>query len=181
MSQLTHTVRRSPRRRWLIAGGTLALLLAFALLWIGRASADEGAPISPATSVSNVATGKADAVDAVDSNCIASFEFTDMPGMSETFSFGGTARRPVLVLFQGEWSTPTAGSTANIRLMIDGVVHSGITNAVLDHRAGGAPNEIETHGFNFVSDPLAPGTHTATIQWAGGSCVRNRSLIVLHK
>jgi hypothetical protein len=47
------------------------------------------------------------------------------------------------------------------------------------------PDEVETHGFNFVSDPLAPGTHTATIQWRdnglGPFCATERSLIVLHK
>lgn len=49
-----------------------------------------------------------------------------------------------------------------------------------------APTMVESHGFNFVSDPVAAGTtHTATIQWSGqnarSGCVSDRSLIVLHK
>jgi hypothetical protein len=152
------------------------------LVWIGRASADTSSTAAVSTSVSNVATGRADAVNAADFACTPAVSFTAMPGMSETFSFGGAASRPVLVLFQAEWRSFGEGSVASIRLMIDGIVQPASTLSV-DHRVPGNGDEIETHGFNFVSDPLAPGTHTATIQWSatGTLCATDRSLIVLHK
>jgi hypothetical protein len=186
MSQLAHSVRRSPRRVRFAVGALLLTLAVFAVFWIGRASADEGGA-SPAATIaktfSNIATGRADAVEANDSPCTVSPQFNDMPGMSETFSFGGTASRPVLVLFQAEWFSFT--QSVAIRLTIDGVVQSGAAIVVIDERESGAPDEVETHGYNFISDPLAPGTHTARIQWAdsgaGPGCTNDRSLIVLHK
>lgn len=185
MSQLIHRAR--PVRLAALAGIALA---AFALVWIGRASADEGALSSPdaaSTSVSNVATGRADAVDAAAGTCTNSTDFVDMPGMSETFSFGGNAPRPVLVLFQGSFAGD-ADSAARIRLLIDGVVQPPPGDGVDVHEED-ASVDIATNGFNFISAPLAPGTHTATIQWlAAGvtdplpmTCVAGRSLIVLHR
>jgi hypothetical protein len=178
---------RSPRLARLTTYAVLAALAVVALFWIGRASADGGGASPAATinkTVSNVATGKADAVDATAMACTSSGSFTNMPAMSETFSFGGTASRPVLVLFQAEWFSFTEGARVGIQLTIDGVAQSGPAFVVVDHRPSGELHENETHGFNFISDPLAPGMHTATIQWAtapGTACVFNRSLIVLHK
>ena len=44
-----------------------------------------------------------------------------------------------------------------------------------------------THGFNFVTDPIPPGGHTATMRWSdnvlngeGTICVAERSLVVFH-
>lgn len=163
-------------------------LAALTLVWIGRASADEGGASPAATiskAVSNVATSRADAVDAGNEVCTASPQFNNLPNMSETFAFGGTASRPVIVLFQGSWRDRTEGSSVSIRLTIDGVVQSGPAFVGVDHRPIGEPPMADTSGFNFVSDMLAPGTHTATIQWAdngvGPFCVTDRSLIVLHK
>jgi hypothetical protein len=187
MSQLIHAAGRSRRFARLTTCAVLAALAAVTLLWIGRASADDRGASPAATinkSVSNVVTGKADAVDATAMACTSSGSFTDMPAMSETFSFGGTASRPVLVLFQGEWFSFTEGARVGIQLTIDGVAQSGPAFVVVDHRPNGQLHENETHGFNFISDKLASGTHTATIQWAmqlGTACVFNRSLIVLHK
>ena len=185
---LAHAVQRSPRRARLIAVAVLVALAVLALVWIGRASADEGGPNSPDVvdkAFSNVATGRADVVDVSASACTPSAVFTDMPGMSETFSFGGNPSRPVIVLFQAEWETFGSGAVVVIRLTIDGIVQSGAATVVLDHRGAGEPDEVETHGFNFVSDPLAPGTHTAKIQWRHDSqpaaCSEERSMIVLHK
>jgi hypothetical protein len=180
MSQPVH--RLGPAR--LAALAAIALAAALALVWIGRASADEGGePAEAVTAVSNVATGKADAVDTSDNQCTSSASFVDMPGMSETFTFGGTASRPVLVLFQGRWNNAAEGH-AIIRLVIDGVVQPGPGASVTLHEDD-ASADLETNGFNFISAPLAPGTHTAKIQWqkfAGAViCVGTRSLIVLHK
>ena len=71
-----------------------------------------------------------------------------------------------------------------VRLVIDGVLQSGPNAVAVDHRPSAAPFAFETHGFNFVSDPVTPGTHFLAIQWrtsGGQGCIHNRSLIVLHK
>jgi hypothetical protein len=48
-----------------------------------------------------------------------------------------------------------------------------------------ATDSASTHGFNFLSDLLAPGLHVARIQWRSvfgtTACVQDRSLIVMHK
>ncbi len=187
MSQFTHAFRRSPSRGRLAACALVVPLAASALVWVGRVSAAESgrSPAAVSKSVSNVPTAKADALDATNTICTVSPNFNDMPGTSKKFSLGGSQSRPVIVLFQGEWFSNTEGSAAFIQLAIDGKVQSGPSSVVVAHRPFGEPQQTESHGFNFVSDPLVPGTHTATIQWAdngqGPYCVRVRSLIVLHK
>jgi len=175
MSQLTHAVRRRPRRAQLTAAAVLVALAALLLVWIGRASADANEQRAALT-VSNVATGRADALEFASFDCTTSDSFADMPGTSETFSFGGTASRPALVLFQGQWE---GNGGAVIRLTIDGAPQSLVVPV---YRSG-----FGTNGFHFISAPLAPGTHTAKIQWSsdptveGAICVLARSLIILHK
>jgi len=187
MSQFTHAFRRGPSRGRLAACALVVPLAASALVWVGRVSAAEGgrSPASISKSVSNIPTAKADAIDATNTICTVSPNFNDMPGTSKRFSFGGSQSRSVIALFQGEWFSNTEGSAAFIQLAIDGKVQSGPSSVVVAHRPFGEPQQTESHGFNFVSDPLAPGMHTATIQWAdngaGPYCVRVRSLIVLHK
>jgi len=184
MSQLEHAIRRGPRRMRLAACALIVAIVAVSLVWIGRASAKQSAPTGVSTIVSNVATGKADAVYTVTRACTVSPLFNPMPEMSKTFSFGGTASRPVIVLFQGAWSDFTEGTAVFIRLTIDGVPVGPVGLAVnIRHAREG--DVLEANGANFVSDPLTPGTHTATIQWAdngvGPGCVNVRSLIILHK
>jgi hypothetical protein len=187
MSHLLHGAGRSGRLARLTASAVLTALAVVALLWIGRASAGDGRTSPPPTlnkTVTNLATGRADAADATASTCTSSGSFADMPGMSKTFTQAGTTSRPVLALFQGEWFSFTEGARVGIQLTIDGVAQSGPSFVIVDHRPNGELHENETHGFNFISDPMAPGTHKATIQWAtqlGTACVFNRSLIVLHK
>jgi hypothetical protein len=177
------------RHRWpilvlsLVSVSALALS-AFTLL----ASADKGRNLASVSStVSNVATGKADAVDELAGACTCAPYFHDMPFMTKTFKLGGTASRPVIVLFQSELSTGTPGSRVETRLTIDGVVQPGPGATVI---LSTLPSDaltgfVETHGFNFISNPLAPGTHTATIQWRdsgeGPWYASRRSLIILHK
>ena len=187
MSQLTQVARRSQRPAWLAAAALVVALAAFALVWIGRASAEKGGASGPAVtpaSVSNVATSRADAVEANTLRCTASPDYNEMPDMSETFTFGGRISRPVIVLFEAEWVSLVENGGVFVRLAIDGNPVGG-TIPLADFRAPGEPDEPETHGFNFVSGTLAPGTHTATILWAdngaGPGCVTVRSLIVLHK
>jgi hypothetical protein len=184
MSQLAQTFSARPSRARLAGTLLVALLSASALVWIGRAAADEvDEPAGALAAVSNVATGRADAVDDLVLRCTSSGSFVDMPGMSETFRFGGDVSRPVLVLFQGEWQNSSFEGDAAIRLTIDGVAQPGRTDGVFVHEDDEFP-DFETNGFNFISAPLAPGTHTATIQWKslnGTICVAWRSVIVLHK
>lgn len=187
MSQLEHAVRRSKPRAWL-AGYALLVTLAtaLALVRIGGAGADEGGPSPAAVSKSaSTVTSKADAVDAVDLQCTSSPQFNDMPGMLVSFRLGGNASRAVIVLFQGEFGiNATEGTALFIRLTIDGSPQSGPNDVIADQRPGGSAPAAETHGFNFLSDPLSPGLHVARIQWRTNTlqdCVRARSLIVLHK
>lgn len=116
---------------------------------------------------------------------MSSQQWVDMPAMSETFQLGGNVSRPVIVLFEGEWQGFAERAIVGIRLTIDGAVQSGPSTVAVDHRPFGEPDEGETHGFNFVSDPIAPGAHTARIQWISSLptevCVGDRSLIILHR
>ena len=125
MSQLTHAVRRSPRRARLTAAAVLVALAAFMLVWIGRASADEAGPAVAFHSFSDLATGRADTLDAYGEECTPSSSFSDMPNMSKTFHFGGMVSRPVLVFFQAEWWGPANGATADVQLTIDGLTQGG--------------------------------------------------------
>jgi hypothetical protein len=188
MSYLAHSVRRTPRRAGL-AVCALAVAFALALVWIGHAGAEKGAPSRPADvskSISTVA-GKADGADATDLPCTVSPQFNDMPGMLVSFRLSGTASRSVLVLFQGSWGKLVGNTAGFIRLTIDGVIQSGpgTGDGILTIPANGQTGSEGTRGFNFLSDPLAPGLHVARIQWrdngAGQVCIGERSLIVLHK
>jgi hypothetical protein len=102
--------------------------------------------------------------------------------MLVSFKLGGSAARAVIVLFQGVFQLTDVPATAQVRLTIDGIVQSGPNNVTV-HRAFTDP-AVQTHCFNFISDPVTPGLHVARIQWSGGTgstCAFDRSLIVLHK
>lgn len=111
--------------------------------------------------------------------------FTDMPGMTVTFAIpvGGES---VVIMFSGEFPTDlpftpcdTGANFAFVQLVIDGVIHSGPDGVGL-HSA-----DYSSNGFNFISGPLAAGTHTAKIQWRTtapfAGCALNRSMIILHR
>jgi hypothetical protein len=187
MSQLAQAIHRRPRRSQLVCAALFALM-APTLIWIGRSSAGPAGLAQPGAiskTVANVPTGKADAVSLTDIPCTISPNYTDMPGTSVTFKLGGTAPRPVLVLLEGQWFFPNEGVTVRVRLVIDGVVQSGPTEVLVAERPTGVALVDGTHGFNFVSDTLFAGTHTAKIQWHDNGvnfgCVTNRTLIVMHK
>lgn len=165
------------RIKRVFARGALAVIVAVSMVDVALAIPN---------TVSNVPTGRADAVDTNNLACSVAPFFVDMPNMSKSFSFGGTASQRVIALFEGQWGAFTEGSGASVRLLIDRVAQSGQGNGIrVDSRPSGEPFTTETHGFNFVSDLLAPGTHTATLQGrdngAGPVCVSFRSLIVLHR
>ena len=87
--------------------------------------------------------------------------FTTIPGIIR-HSSGGTANDEVVVTFQASWSgTAMQFDTAFVRLTIDGAVQP--TNVSVPIFAGS--EGTNTHGFTWISSSLAPGSHTARIQW----------------
>jgi hypothetical protein len=161
----TGTLRK--RGLGLIAGLALIGVIAGAA-W---AATSRSAPIS-----------RFDGVDEIVEACKTSNNYTTMPQMTRTFTLGGNVNDEVVAMFEGSMSLDTSQGnfdTGFIRLTIDGVQQTpGEIPAI-------APGERGTHGFNWQSRPLTPGTHTARVQWRtdlGSSfCVDARSLIILHK
>ncbi len=141
------------------------------------------APAGPAAAqVGNV--GKFSSTRAVINDCSISTAFTTIPGMSRNFTLGGSANDEVVVMFQASWSgSPITFDTGFVRLTIDGVVQP--TNVSVPAFGGTESSSSFTHGFNWISQALTPGSHTARIQWRTdlGStfCVDDRTLVVLHR
>lgn len=188
MSESTEPVRRRPRWPHVVVV-VLVAVVAPTLVWIGRSTAGPGAATPPRaarTTAANIPTGKADVVAlANDIPCTVSPNYNDMPGMAVTFKLGGTTSRRVVVLMQGQWFMPNEGVNIRIRLLVDGIVQSDPNNVLVVERPTGVSLTDGSHGFNFLSDPLTPGTHTAKIQWhdngVSSGCITNRTLIVMHK
>jgi hypothetical protein len=202
MSQLVHTVRRSPRRARLAAAAVLVALAAFMLVWIGRASADEvgaattiseaplatGQDVQPAVSGNNCKLPRTDFTTSIFSFSTSSATFADMPETQDTISQGGQAPSCVVVNFSGHTISPGLAVMA-IRAVLDGTVIaepgqvflSGDDDEDQDFRTA------RSHAMNFVFPSVAPGTHTVSIQWrnAGGagssSSIAPRTLLVHHK
>ena len=80
------------------------------------------------------------------------------------------------VMFQGVIDASSPAVDVTIQLVIDGFVRSGPQPLLVDQLAH------QTNGFNFISDGLASGSHTAKIQLKNGSgvsaSVEARSLVV---
>jgi hypothetical protein len=158
--------------------------------WFGHAHAQSvwiggvGEPSVAGTRSITTTFGKADGVQTDIVDCNDSSPFRNMTEMLVSFKIAGSVPRAVIVLFEGEWfSFSGEGPTqARIRLSIDGIPQ--VEEVVLATRRD-VPSEDGTHGYNFVTDALAPGLHVARIQWGvgfgGRSCIGDRSLIVLHK
>jgi hypothetical protein len=152
-----------------------------------RNAADPTAPTTGAAEVSGADPLKSvagvlsrfDGVDATDNPCTSSASYVNMPGMSKTFFQSATD--DVVVMFQGEWISGTG--RALLRLTVDNVVQPGPG----DGASPFAPHEgsgVATNGFNFISNPIGAGNHTARIQWATTNsqvCVDERSMVVLHR
>jgi hypothetical protein len=115
-----------------------------------------------------------------------------MPGAALSFTREGTDTASVIVSFVGNWTNPTGGGTADgafIFLEIDGQRQdtTSINGGVLASPGHSTTVANGTHGFNFVTNRLAPGAHVATILWAdnvlngtGTICIAERSLVVYH-
>jgi hypothetical protein len=200
MPGLMRTVRGRKGRVGL-AGGAFLLAATSALLVMNPLGASAGAGGDPTTSKAaaagarpasqpgvqvNGAIGHFSSQNATDTQCTTSTSFVDIPGMSVTFTIGGTARQTVLALFQGEWFN---NDRALARIVVNGFVVPGpgdnLSPVAMDsgNDAGGSVDE--TNGFNFITNALKPGVKTLKVQWAsvGGHqiCVDERSLIVERK
>lgn len=152
--------------------------------WMGATVCGISALVtSQAWAVTGVA-GKFSGTRGVVNECSISTSFKTIPGMEQTFALGGTSSEEVVVTFQASWSgTAMQFDTAFVRLTIDGVVQP--TNVSVPIFGGSQSTGTYTHGFTWISKSLAPGNHTARIQWRTdlGStfCVDDRSLVVLHR
>jgi hypothetical protein len=105
--------------------------------------------------------------------------------MAVSFKIGGKKPLPVVVMFQGQWFMPNEGVNVRVQLLIDNVVQSGANDILTVERPSGVSLVDGTHGFNFVSNVLSSGAHTAKLQWRDNGvnfgCIARRTLIVLHK
>jgi hypothetical protein len=133
------------------------------------------------------------AVVADDVQCRTSSDnlVADLPGMARAFVQGGTTAESVVVAFVGSWPKPTSGTPAGafIFLEIDNnrVDVTSTNGGVLAHEGAATSVSNGTHGFNFVTDPIPPGSHTAKMRWAdnvlsgsGTICVAERSMVIHH-
>lgn len=153
----------------------IALLMGVASLLIIA-----GAVAEAATSKSGPIT-KFDGTDEVVEACTTATNWVNMPQMTRTFTVGGTTSASVAVMFQGSLSLASSQQfdSGYIRLTVDGTQQSpGQVPAI-------APGDRGTHGFNWETNSLSPGSHTARVQWRtdlGSSyCADARSLLVLHR
>jgi hypothetical protein len=151
-------------------------------LWLGAMFFSVSAlAASEAWAVTGTA-GRFSGTSKVINQCSITTSFTTIPGMVQTFVLAGTTNDEVVVTFQASWSgVAMQFDTAFVRLTIDNVVQP--TNVSVPIFAGA--DGTNTHGFTWISRTLAPGSHTARIQWRTdlGStfCVDDRTLVVLHR
>lgn len=147
---------------------------------------------APATTVTTPVS-KITAAVADDLVCRTSNDNTveDMPGTFKSFVQGGDSPQSIVVTFVGSWAKPTSGNPAGafIFLEIDNnrVDVTSTNGGVLVHEGTATSVSNGTHGFTFVTEPIAPGTHIAKIRWAdnvlngsGTICVFERSLVIHH-
>ena len=115
----------------------------------------------------------------------------DMPGTFKSFVQGGDSPQSIVVTFVGSWAKPTSGNPAGafIFLEIDNtrVDVTSTNGGVLVHEGTATSVSNGTHGFTFVTEPIAPGEHVAKMRWAdnvlsgsGTICVFERSLVIHH-
>jgi hypothetical protein len=162
-------MKTTSRRRLIVIAGLTSLGLVATVAAL--AAVNRSAPIT-----------RFSGTDEIVEACTQTTSFATIPQMARTFTLGGSANEEVVVMFQGSLRLDTAGGafdTGFLRLRIDGV----------DQSPGEVPaigaGDSGTHGFNWQSRPLAPGSHTARVQWrtdqGGELCVDARSIIVLHR
>jgi hypothetical protein len=168
-SSMQERTARPRRKRLAIVAGLVVVGLVAAVAAVAAVS--RSAPIS-----------RFDGVDEIVEACTTTSSFVTIPQMTRTFTLGGTVNDEVVAMFQGSLSLDSSGGTFDtgfIRLTIDGAQQTpGVVPAI-------GADDRGTHGFNWQSSALRPGTHTARVQWrtdlGSNFCVDARSLIILHK
>jgi hypothetical protein len=149
----------------------MMILAAAAMLWEG--------PVDAATSRAG-AISKFDGVDEIVEACTTSTTFVNMPGMSKTFTQGGSGSDEVVALFEAAASlSGDTFDTGFVRLQVGTTVQTPGEVPLI------GANQRGTHGFNWQTAPVAAGSRTIRVQWRTdlGSqfCVDARSLIIEHK
>ncbi len=127
------------------------------------------------------AISKFDGVDEIVEACTNSTTFVNMPGMSRTFTQGGTGSDEVVVQFQAAASMfgSEPFDTGFVRLQVGSTEQTPGTVPFI------AVNSQGARGFTWQTAPVAAGSRTIRVQWRtdlGSSfCVDARSLVILHK
>ena len=116
-----------------------------------------------------------------------SLSYVDVPGMSSTFTEGGTVTRCVTVQYTAYvFAASGAATLMQVRALLDGVTVASPSETQFDgdsdEDADGA--WARSHAFNFVFPTVAPGSHTIKIQWKSfdGTTIftHRRTLLVGH-
>ncbi len=113
--------------------------------------------------------------------------YVDVPGMSSTFTEGGTVTRCVVVQYTAYVFAATGGTALMyVRALLDGVTVASPTETQFDGDSDeeGDGRWARSHAFNFVFPSVTPGGHTIKIQWRsfdGGTIfTHRRTLLVSH-
>ncbi len=118
-----------------------------------------------------------------DDHYTTSSEWTEITETRVTFQTTAVHDR-VLIMFQGSWERSGDGTSpeADTRAVIDGTVVN--VGGDSDVETSQVEETDDTHGFNWISEELHPGTHQAWIEFqetasTESACVDERSTIVL--
>jgi hypothetical protein len=189
----------------LLAGGGTSALAQEEEIW--SAEGEEripGSAVTPAitTPVLRAPLTRMDARVSTDRNCITTATtLASIPGTTVSFTQGGSQAQEVVVTFTAAWPRPLAGDIpagstragAFVFLLVDDDRVDVVSDAggVLVHEGTASSTTNGTHSFTFVTEPLAPGAHTARIFVLdnvlgppgvpnGTVCVGPRSTVVQH-
>jgi hypothetical protein len=119
-------------------------------------------------------------------NSTTSTSYVDVPGMSSTFTEGGTVTRCVTVEYTAFVFAAEGDNLMFVRALLDGVTVASPSETQFDGDSDedGDFQWARSHAFNFVFPSVAPGSHTIKIQWRsldGGTIfTHRRTLLVGH-
>lgn len=122
-----------------------------------------------------------------DNVCTQSPAYSDINGMTVNFTTV-TDNKPSIVNFNAQSAYAQADTTlpeyAYVRLVVDGQVQAGAGTEKMVASIYGYPE----NNWQFITDELPAGDHTATLQWrivpgadmASSYCIKDSSMIVMH-
>lgn len=168
------------------------------LLWLGLS----GGYVAAETSTGSAPVSRSTATMSNDRICqTLATTMEEIPGTEVPFSQSGEEPQAVEVTFVADWPRPRdfeidpGGQRAGayIFLFIDGVRVDFISEngGVLVHEGQASSVSNGTHSFTFITRPIAPGDHVASIKVLdnvlgsfgnpnGTVCVGKRSTVVRH-